>query len=77
VIDPTSVKLPTPYCLVIRYSVTNKAEKYELVLQGDWRTWYAEMANDSDLEKPKELDVVMTIRHKHDKSLKLIKKKRI
>lgn len=65
VIDPISVKLPTAYCLIIRFSVTNKGEKYELALQGDWRTWYSEMANNPDLIKPKDLDIEMVIRTRY------------
>lgn len=62
VIDPISIKFPTPYCLIIRFSVRNKIEKYELALQGDWRNWYTEMANNPDLEKPKEINIEMIIR---------------
>lgn len=71
VIDPISVKLPTPYLLVIRFSVTNKSEKYELAIQGDWRNWYAEMSNNPDLVKPSELDVEMVIKHRHQEAYKI------
>lgn len=71
VINPISVKLPTPHCLVIRFSVTNKSEKYELVIQGDWRNWYTEMANNPDLIKPSELDVEMVIRHRYLDAFKI------
>lgn len=71
VIDPVSVKLPTPYCLVIRFSITNKNEKYELVLQGDWRNWYAEMVNNTDLELPKDIDVEMAIRNSISSAYKI------
>lgn len=71
VIDPVSVKLPTPYCLIIRFSVPNKGEKYELALQGDWRNWYAEMANNPDLEKPKELNIEMVIRTRQKDAYKI------
>lgn len=71
VINPISVKLPTPYCLVIRFSITNKSEKYELVIQGDWRNWYTEMSNNPDLEKPSDLDIEMVIRHRYLDAFKM------
>lgn len=70
-IDPISVKLPTPYCLIIRYSVVNKSEKYELVIQGDWRNWYAELSNNPDLTIPTELDIELVIKHRYKESYKI------
>lgn len=70
-IDPVSVKLPTAHCLIIRFSVPNKGEKYELTIQGDWRTWYAELANNPDLEKPTELNIEMVIRARYKDAYKI------
>lgn len=71
VIDPLSVKLPTPYCLVIRFAMVNKSEKYELVIQGDWRNWYTEMSNNPELTKPSELDIEMVIKHRYQEAFKM------
>ena len=40
VVDVISVKLPSAFCMVIRFSILNKNEKYEIVLQGQFAAAY-------------------------------------
>lgn len=71
IVNPLSVKLPTPHLIVIKFSLVNKNEKYELAIQGDWRNWYTEMSNNPDLKKPSELDIENAIRAHFEKAYRL------
>lgn len=71
VINPISVKFPTPHCVVIKYNIVNRNEKYEIVKQGDWREWYTEVSNSPDTI-PKGFDVELAIRHNFSRSYKIV-----
>jgi hypothetical protein len=65
VINPISVKFPTPHCVIIKFGIVNKNEKYEIVKQADWKDWYTKMVNDSN-NLPPDFDIEMAIRHNFD-----------
>jgi len=72
VIDVKSVSFPSPYCILVRYDVLNKNEKYEIVIQGDYISQYKEWR---DMEEPQfgldERQTEIIIRSNHTKAKKL------
>lgn len=70
VIDPISVKFPTPHCVIIKFNIVNRNQKYEIVKQGDWKEWYTDVSNNPETI-PKGFDVEMAIRHNFIKSYKI------
>lgn len=72
-IRPIYVKLPTPFCMIIRFSeATDKSIiKKELVLQGDWKDMYVELTNNPELEWPSGVDIELVIRHRIEESYEI------
>lgn len=71
VINPISVKLPTAHCMVIKFHIVNKNEKYEIVRQGDWKKWYPELTNNPD-KIPSDMNIEMAIRHNISVAYKIV-----
>lgn len=71
VINPISVKLPTAHCMIIKFQVVNKNEKYEIIRQGNWKKWYSEMATNSD-KIPSDMNIEMAIRHNMHNAYKIV-----
>jgi hypothetical protein len=46
-IEVISIKFPSPFLMLIRFSIINKKEKYELTLQGKFTNEY-KLFNDSE-----------------------------
>ena len=50
VVDVISVKLPSAFCMVIRFSILNKNEKYEIVLQGQFQNAYKQQEENQPMD---------------------------
>ena len=50
VVDVISVKLPSAFCMVIRFSILNKNEKYEIVLQGQFQNVYKQQEENQPMD---------------------------
>jgi hypothetical protein len=55
VVDVVSVKLPSAFCMVIRFTILNKNEKYEIVLQGQFQSAYKQQEEGKPVEYNTEI----------------------
>lgn len=70
-VDIISVKFPSPFSVIIRYAITNKDEKYEIMLQGPFQDQYKK----ATAEKPEpgltDQEVEIIIRQNYRNAYKL------
>ena len=70
-IDVISVKFPSPFSILIRYAVTNKDEKYEIILQGPFQEQYKRVNGDRPEPGLTFQEVETIIRQSYGDALKL------
>lgn len=75
-INVISVTFPSAFCLLIRYEIINNAQKFEIVLQGDYQDTYRAWKENDEKEIPDSVNVEMLIKYMHQNA-KLITAKKL
>ena len=69
-VDITTVVVPTPSTLIIKFSVTNTGKKYELVLQGTYAGLYKKY-QDGEAINPSKINAEIVIRADFDNAYEI------
>lgn len=69
-VDISTVVVPTPSTMIIKFAVTNTGKKYELVLQGSYAEQY-KRAQDGEAINPDAINAEIVVRAEFDRAYEI------